>query len=44
MPAPMAVWREGVASAARKRGDNAHALTTGPQADQKQQQTGLLAA
>ncbi len=42
--APMAVWREGAASGAYGHVDNASALTTCPQADQKQQQTEPLAA
>jgi len=42
--APMAVWREGAAPRAYGHGDNAHALTTCPQADQNQQQTELFAA
>jgi putative transposase len=42
--APMAVWREGAAPGAYGHVDNASALTTCPQADQKQQQTEPLAA
>jgi len=41
--APMAVWREGAIQTCGLV-DNAHALTTRPQAEQKQQQIGLLAA
>jgi putative transposase len=41
---PMAVWREGAAPGACGHVDNAHALTTCPQADQNQQQTEPLAA
>jgi putative transposase len=41
---PMAVWREGTAPEANGHVDNAHALTTCPQAVQKQQQTQTLAA
>jgi putative transposase len=41
---PMAVWREGAAPGAYGHVDNAHALTTCPQADQNQQQTEPLAA
>ena len=41
---PMAVWREGVPPTAYGHVDNANALTTCPQADQKQQQTEPLAA
>ena len=41
---PMAVWREGAALGAYGHVDNASALTTCPQADQKQQQTEPLAA
>jgi putative transposase len=41
---PMAVWREGAAPAAYGHVDNARALTTCPQADQKQPQTEPLAA
>ena len=41
---PMAVWREGAAPGAYGHVDNASVLTTCPQADQKQQQTKLLAA
>ena len=37
--APMAVWREGAPPTAYGHVDNANALTTCPQADQKQQQT-----
>jgi len=42
--APMAVWRDGAAPRAHGHVDNACALTTCPQADQKQQQTESLAA
>jgi len=42
--APMAVWREGAAQRACGHVENASALTTCPQAEQKQQQTGSLAA
>jgi hypothetical protein len=42
--APMAVWREGAAPRAYGHVDNACALTTCPQADQKQQQTKPMAA
>ena len=42
--APLAVWRDGLAAAAFGHVDNADALTTGPQADQKQQQSSSLAA
>ena len=42
--APMAVWREGAEPGAYGHVDNASALTTCPQADQKQQQTEPLAA
>jgi putative transposase len=42
--APMAVWREGAAPRAYGHVDNADALTTGPQAEQNQQQTEPLAA
>ncbi len=42
--APMAVWRQGAAPAARGHLDNARALTTCPQVDQNQQQTEPLAA
>ncbi len=42
--APMAVWREGAAPQACGQVDNASALTTCPQADQKQKQTEPLAA
>jgi putative transposase len=41
---PMAVWRDGAAPGACGHMDNAHALTTCPQADQNQQQTEPLAA
>ena len=41
--APMAVWREGALQTCGHV-DNAVALTTGPQAEQNQQQTELLAA
>jgi putative transposase len=41
---PMAVWRDGAAPRTYGHGDNACALTTCPQADQKQQQTKPLAA
>jgi len=41
---PMAVWRDGAAPGAYGHVDNASALTTCPQADQKQQQTEPLAA
>jgi putative transposase len=41
---PMAVWREGPLPKAYGHVDNANALTTCPQADQKQQQTEPLAA
>jgi putative transposase len=41
---PMAVWREGAPPTAYGHVDNANALTTCPQADQKQQQTEPLAA
>ena len=41
---PMAVWREGAPPKAYGHVDNANALTTCPQADQKQQQTEPLAA
>ena len=42
--APMAVWRGVAARQAYGHVDNADALTTCPQADQKQQQTQSLAA
>ena len=42
--APMAVWRERAPPKAYGHVDNANALTTCPQADQKQQQTQPLAA
>jgi putative transposase len=42
--APMAVWRESAAQRAYGHVDNAHALTTCPQADQNQQQTKPVAA
>ena len=42
--APMAVWREGAARQAYGHVDNASALTTCPQGEQKQQQTDSLAA
>ena len=42
--APMAVWRDAAARHAYGHVDNAPALTTGPQAEQKQQQTEPLAA
>ena len=42
--APMAVWREQAPPKAYGHVDNANALTTCPQADQKQQQTQPLAA
>jgi putative transposase len=41
---PMGVWREGAAPGACGHVDNAFALTTGPQANQKQQKTKPLAA
>jgi len=41
--APMAVWRDGALQTCGHV-DNADTLTTGPQAEQKQKQTGLLAA
>jgi hypothetical protein len=41
---PMAVWRDGSEPRAYGHVDNASALTTCPQADQKQQQTNPLAA
>jgi putative transposase len=41
---PMAVWREGAPPKADGYVDNANALTTCAQADQKQQQTEPLAA
>jgi len=41
---PMIVWREGAAPGACGHVDNARALTTGPQASQKQQQAQPLAA
>jgi putative transposase len=41
---PMAVWRDGAARGAYGHVDNASALTTCPQADQKKQQTKPLAA
>ena len=41
--APMTVWREGAALAAYGHVDNANALTTCPQADQKQQTEPLAA-
>jgi putative transposase len=41
---PMAVWRDGAPTGAYGHVDNACALTTCPQADQKQQQTKPLAA
>ena len=41
---PMAVWRDGAAPRAHGHADNACALTTCPQAGQKQQQTEPLAA
>jgi putative transposase len=42
--APMAVWRDGAARQAYGHVDNASALTTCPQVEQKQQQTDSLAA
>ena len=42
--APMAVWRERAPPTSYGHVDNANALTTCPQADQKQQQTQPLAA
>jgi hypothetical protein len=42
--APLAVWRDGAGPGAYGHVDNACALTTCPQADQKQQQTSPLAA
>jgi putative transposase len=42
--APLAVWRDGAGPGAYGHVDNACALTTCPQADQKQQQTNPLAA
>jgi putative transposase len=42
--APLAVWRDGAPAVAHGHVDNASALTTCPQAEQKQQQTNSLAA